>query len=44
MATAPGNVRIAIKIIDWSDVDEALLIANSKLKVRTPPFFPPREQ
>lgn len=44
MATAPGNMRLAIKIIDWRDVDKAPLIANSKLKVRTPPFFPSREQ
>lgn len=32
MATAPGNMRLAIKIIYWRDVDKALLIANSKLK------------
>lgn len=40
MATAPGKMRLAVKIIYWRDVDKALLIANSKLKGTLPPFFP----
>lgn len=32
-------MRLAIKIIYWRDVDKALLIANSKLKVSTSTFI-----
>lgn len=38
MATAPGKMRLAVKIIYWRDVDTALLIANSKFKGNTSPF------
>lgn len=39
MATAPGKMRLAVKIIYWRDVDKALLIANSKFKGNTSTFL-----